>query len=307
MANNIDGQLKAFFDNFNGLKAVVLKDGEMIYPETIEGKAEIDNIIAKGTSVPNQYFDNGCWYERQSQNIPGLGAVTIFYDITNTKVMAETDITTGLPIKRALMAGVINHLKDIISNIEDMDKGFSFIMADIDCFRNINNQYGHGCGDIILNRVAQTLAQSSRVVSNPDYQRRPTDVVGRFGGEEFTIFWKDIKKEDSINKLSSIITEINKTRILYGGMELECPTVSFGLYYVSKEELKKLIDSLDYLPEEEMLKNLWDVLVHISDEALYVSKCTGKNRFTITDDSEEDLLSGLTEDQKLEYKRYRNV
>lgn len=307
MANNIDGQLKAFFDSFSKIKAVILLNGEIIYPEKEMQKREIDNMIVKGTSIPNQYFYNGTWYEKETQEIPGIGLVTIFYDITNTKVMSETDLTTGLPIKRALVTGVINHLKDLIKNINSMEKGFSFIMADIDSFRDINNQHGHGCGDIILNRVAQILAQRSRVVSNPDYQRRPTDIVGRFGGEEFTIFWKDITKQNSFEKLDSIISEINKTRILYGSTEIECPTVSFGLYYVSKEELKKLIDSLDYLPEDEMLKELWNVLVHISDEVLYVSKCTGKNKFTFTDDFEENLLSGLSDDQKLEYRRNQNV
>ncbi|HMK44586.1 MAG TPA: diguanylate cyclase, partial [Dissulfurispiraceae bacterium] len=53
----------------------------------------------------------------------------------------------------------------------------ALIMVDIDFFKKINDTYGHGCGDIVLQEVARTLGG----------QLRPTDLLARFGGEEFIV------------------------------------------------------------------------------------------------------------------------
>ncbi len=302
-----ENPLVAYFKSTEDTKAVISRAGKIIYPEDPIAIDEVACIAGGGTSIPGQYFFDEQWYAR-SDTFFGDYKVISFRNITHIKVASDTDITTGLPVKKALVLNTMAYLKGLMAKTSD-DKGFAFIMADIDNFKFVNDNYGHGFGDIVLNRVAQLLAQKSRIVSNPDYERRATDIVGRFGGEEFTIVWKNISFLDAEAKLQSILETINKTRILYGGagLEIPCPTVSFGLYYVSKEEFERLLDSVSGFPEEEVLQALWDVLVCISDKVLYVSKNTGKNRFTSTTDLEEDILASLPEEKKLEYMRHRNV
>lgn len=301
-----DNSLTAYLESDNTTKALILQNGTIIYPEDQEARDEIDNIIAGQTSVPGQYYFNERWYARSDTIVPGIGKVIAFRDITDIKVASDTDLTTGLPVKKALVLNVLTYLKELMMKLSD-EQGFAFIMGDIDSFKLVNDQYGHGFGDIALNRVAQILAQKSRTVSNPDYAKRATDIVGRFGGEEFTIVWKSISLIDAEAKIESIIEIINKTRILYGGLEIECPKVSFGLYYVSKMELEKLLESVSGFPEEEQLKALWNVLVCISDRALYFSKNTGKNKCTSTTSFEDDILANLPEAKRLGYMRYQNV
>ena len=90
---------------------------------------------------------------------------------------AHIDPLTGLPNRRALM----ERLQSEWARIERHGGRLSFIMADIDHFKRVNDRYGHHVGDRLLQEVAGAIAG----------QCRETDLPARYGGEEFAILVPD--------------------------------------------------------------------------------------------------------------------
>lgn len=61
-------------------------------------------------------------------------------------------------------------------------------IADLDRFKDLNDAYGHACGDVVLAAVADRLRAQARV----------TDALGRWGGEEFILVMSDIAVDDAV-------------------------------------------------------------------------------------------------------------
>lgn len=124
---------------------------------------------------------------------------------------------------------------------------FSVLLADIDDFKPINDVYGHDIGDLVIKSVAEFLKKETR----------PSDVVARWGGEEFLIAFQNADAQHVVNKFfkkkMSLIVKTEK-----GDIEV---TLSGG--------------SADYRPGE-----ILDKTVDRADKALYESKEMGKNMIT---------------------------
>ena len=122
-------------------------------------------------------------------------------------------------------------------------------MCDLDYFKSINDKYGHDAGDIVLKETAKLL------VSNV----RKSDLVVRFGGEEFLILLVDVKKGESVrvaDKLRSII-ETHEFKIPQGGVKR---TISIGVSEFP-------IDT----------GAIWEA-IKFADVALYKAKELGRNK-----------------------------
>jgi len=131
----------------------------------------------------------------------------------------------------------------------------SLILIDIDHFKQINDQLGHLAGDSIITVVADTLLKSCR----------PSDVVGRWGGDEFCIVCPETSAEHAYELASRIKNKVNNlksTAPLLKEMKL---SVSIGISEIC-------IDSQD-TPEALFLK---------ADQALYKSKEDGRNQINIS-------------------------
>ncbi|MCU7842526.1 MAG: diguanylate cyclase [Candidatus Thiodiazotropha sp. (ex Monitilora ramsayi)] len=126
--------------------------------------------------------------------------------------------------------------------------GLVFMMVDIDNFKLINDQYGHANGDKVIKFVADMLVSKSR----------PEDIVGRYGGEEFSLIMPHTDIEQAVGMAERLRMEIQQK-----GYELftnnRTVTASFGL-----AELTQSID-------EPML------LINNADDALYKAKEQGRN------------------------------
>lgn len=112
-----------------------------------------------------------------------VGAVEIFTDISEKKRierragelegLAYLDPLTGLANRRFTELKVRQALEDL----KQFDRSMGLIMIDLDGFKQVNDRFGHQAGDFLLQAVARTLQSCMR----------PTDVVGRWGGEEFVV------------------------------------------------------------------------------------------------------------------------
>lgn len=111
------------------------------------------------------------------------GAVEVFTDITAKKVVerragelegfAYLDSLTGTYNRRLMQLKVHQSLEEV----QQFGRGMGLLMLDVDDFKHVNDTWGHEAGDLALQAIARTLQRCLR----------PTDLVGRWGGEEFLV------------------------------------------------------------------------------------------------------------------------
>jgi len=174
----------------------------------------------------------------------------LFIIHTNNKrilYLAEFDTLTKV-INRRVFTEKFEHFLLLTKRDE---KKLSLVFLDIDDFKNINDKLGHNIGDEVLKIFAKTIKANLR----------ETDLVGRWGGEEFTILLIgcDLKEAKRRIKKLQLIIENNKT--LYNLVKYNI-TASYGITEVSQED------------------NI-DMVIQRADNAMYTSKEEGKNRITM--------------------------
>jgi len=154
--------------------------------------------------------------------------------------MAHKDFLTKVYNRRYFFEKIVKFYEDKSS--------FAVSMIDIDNFKKINDKYGHNIGDKILMVLSNTLMKNTK----------GSDLIARFGGEEFCVALKNIDKKQAIGffvKLRKIISDIN----IQVAKESINITVSIGLSFSDNE------------------KNINTLLIE-ADEALYRAKENGRNR-----------------------------
>jgi diguanylate cyclase (GGDEF)-like protein len=162
-----------------------------------------------------------------------------------TKRLSITDGLTGLFNTRYLY----NQLDNEIARINRYGGSCSILLFDIDNFKALNDTYGHQAGDDVLHVVALILRKVSR----------ETDIVVRYGGEEFIIILPNTYEEDARYLADRIRREVEQTIFLQergGGTSI---TVSGGIasYPLNASDVRSLLNA--------------------ADKALYAAKASGKN------------------------------
>ena len=155
---------------------------------------------------------------------------------------AETDPLTQLPNRRCMMSIMEKHIQN------NPGKHFSIALGDIDLFKNINDTYGHNCGDLVLKELANLFQEK---ISGKGW-------VCRWGGEEFFFFMPDLNIDEAAALISELNVEISRMKIIYKNLTLHT-TMTFGLE--------------DY----DFHSNLTD-LIKKADDKLYMGKQQGRNR-----------------------------
>lgn len=129
----------------------------------------------------------------------------------------------------------------------------ALILGDIDFFKRYNDTYGHQGGDACLQSVARALAQASR---------RPTDVVARFGGEEFALLFPDTAVGAAVEIAATILRDVRALGIPHASSEVaDHVTMSLGVSVC--------------MPAHALTS---DRLIEAADAALYRAKSEGRNR-----------------------------
>ena len=134
-------------------------------------------------------------------------------------------------------------------------KPFSIVMADLDHFKQVNDNYGHQAGDAVLREVAERMNLSLRSY----------DAVGRYGGEEFLLIFPECNKNDAMIIAEKVRLAINTKPITIPKEKLHV-TASFGVTTIN--------------PAEE---NDISAIITIADRALYAAKANGRNRLEFAD------------------------
>jgi diguanylate cyclase (GGDEF)-like protein len=177
--------------------------------------------------------------ESVSQSAPVLANLR---NLAIAEVRAATDALTGLPNARAVRDSLVR----MVAQSSRSQLPLSVVLCDLDNFKQINDVYGHDKGD-------QALAAASTALRG---SLRESDLVGRYGGEEFLILLPDTPLDGALVLAEKLRAELALVNV--PGVD-RAVTGSFGVASFP-----------DDAPDGEML-------VRMADRALYAAKAGGRN------------------------------
>ena len=162
-------------------------------------------------------------------------------NITEHEKLAQTDKLTSIYNRVKLDEELLYNFNSYIR----YKSIYTVIMIDIDHFKNVNDTYGHTVGDDVLKKVSAIMKENIRV----------TDILGRWGGEEFMIISPNTELNGAYTLAENIRIEVEKTKF----QKVNSITISLGISQINASLSQK------------------DVIIK-ADEALYRAKNGGRNR-----------------------------
>ena len=144
---------------------------------------------------------------------------------------------------------------------KDTEWPLAVVMVDLDNFKNVNDTYGHECGDKVLKYAVSILEKCSR----------SSDTLYRYGGEEFVVMLPNTDL-DGVKSFASRIIETFNNNKFEDQKGISIPvTASAGVA----------------IQGEGMDFNNWEELLNMADHCMYLSKQNGRNQYTIYDQDDQ--------------------
>ena len=176
--------------------------------------------------------------------------------LADTHDRATVDRLTGVPNRHALVAELFSE----VERASRYERPLCVAFVDIDHFKVVNDSYGHEAGDIVLRGVAQTLAENMRA----------SDMIGRYGGEEFMLILTETSVEDGAALSEKLRTIVERLQFRVEGNTNLSVTISIGIAGGAGQQLRL------------------DTLVRDADAAMYSAKSLGRNQTYIFEEPDED-------------------
>jgi diguanylate cyclase (GGDEF)-like protein/PAS domain S-box-containing protein len=184
--------------------------------------------------------------------------VGVFSDITHLKDheaelsrVAHYDALTGIP-NRVLL---VDRMRQSIAQTAREQNMMAVCYLDLDGFKPINDSMGHDAGDQILIEVARRIENTIR----------GGDTVARLGGDEFVVLLRQGKGEECVVTLKRLLAEIARPITVKNKSHTLSASIGVSIYPLDDEDP--------------------DILLRHADQAMYMAKQSGKNRFHIYDPS----------------------
>jgi len=223
-------------------------------PELLEVfKSDITWDIALTLDGEERYFEIdavplGDSHEGNTRMLKTIRDVTEERKIQETlKTLATTDSLSGLNNRAEFM----NLAQKEYARAKKHKEELSLLMMDLDCFKNINDTYGHAAGDAVIREMGNLLMTNFR----------KTDIVGRIGGEEFAVVLKNTSLNDAIKAAEKFRKTVEEKKVIYRKQEISF-TVSIGVAAICGDEGEN--------------NSIEDILIK-ADNALYKAKAMGRN------------------------------
>ena len=164
---------------------------------------------------------------------------------------ATIDEMTGLRNRR----GVNIIINDELARMKRMQLPIAVIALDVDHFKTYNDNYGHPAGDQVLQQLANVMLEMTS---------RAGEFAARMGGEEFVLFYPTVNRTAALELAEELRMKVLGLKIPHEkSLTAEYVTVSIGV--------------ISCVPEWELE---FDTLLKAADDALYLSKTSGRNRVT---------------------------
>ncbi|MFV0440420.1 MAG: GGDEF domain-containing protein [Lachnospirales bacterium] len=206
------------------------------------------------TDVCIKYLEASISAVYENDVLVGYGIV--IYDQTpitvalqKQKRLAEEDYLTGIFNRRTYM----KEAETLLSNADESKESFAVFMMDLDNFKRVNDTFSHLAGDEVLVTFAQILKNSQRYKT----------VMGRYGGEEFSILMTGYTEEE-IREYSEKINQLTREKqIDFNGTAIFI-TVSIGVCFVDYDSQMTFANA-----------------IALADDALYQAKTSGKDKYVL--------------------------
>lgn len=275
----------ANFEEMSGYSAGELKRAHPLdfVPEDDKHAFVGDNIIemfTSGRSLAESYF-----LTKDRQRIPFFFTSTkaklgqsdcllgVGLDITSRKTaeeqiyyLAHYDALTSLP-NRILFNDRISRTLSFASRYGQQ---FAVLFVDLDCFKEINDTYGHNVGDLVLQQAALRISQSLR----------ESDTVARIGGDEFLVLLPGISgAEEACIVAEKILSAVARPIEVNGSEIAVCSSIGIAIFPIHGTDNHSLVKA--------------------ADEAMYYAKRTGKNRYHLKRET-----APLSDSTKKLYRHY---
>lgn len=235
-------------------------EGNLTAQSNIKGANEIGELSKNFNKmmhiIKNNYDDLSNMHEELLSNEEQLRSN---YD--HIEFLAYHDTLTSLPNKMALL----NYADAVLSSPATSSNNHGVYFIDLDNFKTVNDTLGHEYGDSLLVKTSQKL---TALLGDKG-------MLARAGGDEFIIFKENISGKEEADAFANEIIEYFKRPLdLEGEMVYVSMSVGIAVY-----------------PEDGLSSN---VLIKNADIAMYKSKDSGKNKFTMFDSKMEEELSRNT-------------
>ncbi len=176
--------------------------------------------------------------------------------LVDTHDRATVDRLTGVANRQSLLAALFAEAE----RASRYGRPLSVAFVDIDHFKTVNDTYGHAVGDIVLRGVAQAIAANLRT----------SDMIGRYGGEEFMLILTETNIEEGAALTEKLRTLVQRQRFAIEGAGDIAVTISIGIAGGSGSQLRM------------------DTLVRDADAAMYSAKSLGRNQTYVFAEPDDD-------------------
>lgn len=210
------------------------KDSAVIYTNIINGAIFFAAVIIISKIIYDSHFD------QMYKNIK--------LEEANTKLnyMSNHDPLTGLANRRNFEI----QIKHKMNALKDQGKSSALLLLDIDHFKLINDQFGHPIGDILLKKLSSILVKNIR----------SSDLVTRWGGEEFLIILFETSIDEAYESADKIRIAVEKEILEIDNFKINI-TISLGIALLNGD-----------------FSSNFDTSYKLADNALYKAKSQGRNQ-----------------------------
>ena len=196
------------------------------------------------------------WLDLSARVVELDGELALYTNLQNVTTQKETEEKLFKQASTDALTGLFNRRQFetmsamALANCIRQKSPYSMMMLDIDHFKKVNDTYGHDVGDIVLKNIAHILDQT----------HRDSDIVARFGGEEFIVFLSNTDASGAMIAAERIRSAVEKAVITAGEQQIPV-TISLGITNTQNGDI--------YAMTKE------------ADIALYHSKENGRNQATL--------------------------
>ena len=176
--------------------------------------------------------------------------------LNETQDAASTDLLTGIANRQALLG----ELDAEIERAHRYTRPLAVAFVDIDHFKSVNDTYGHHAGDLVLRRVASVLSSNVRT----------TDLVGRYGGEEFMLLLPETGADEAAALAEKLRLLVMHERIAIETDQRIDVTISIGIAGGTGTQVRS------------------DTIIRDADAAMYSAKNLGRNQTYLFAEPDED-------------------
>jgi diguanylate cyclase (GGDEF)-like protein len=175
------------------------------------------------------------------------------------RLRAERARTLRTVMERDGLTGLLNHSRFKDRLVRELERGdrtqrqLSLVLVDLDHFKNVNDSFGHLVGDRVIRALARTLVTGLR----------KSDVIGRYGGEEFIILLPDTSP-------AGAVSAVEKIRHRFEALQFDADQRPFSV-------------TLSAGVAGNGRRMAVEALINAADRALYKAKRNGRNRIEIED------------------------